>query len=661
MLKYTSQNKIRIERKNEIMTKIKKRKLKIALAIGFVFVFALLMLLLFSGKNADLIRSIFTDDLSQDEIQDKLREFGIRGYITITLLSMLQIILTFLPAEPVQIIAGVTFGFVRGLAACMVGVILGNTVIYILYRVYGARMNAYFDKHLDVDMERVSRSGSVALVIFILYFLPAIPYGMICFFAASMRMKYPRFIVVTTLGAIPSVCIGVGLGQMAIASNWIVSVVVLAVLAVLIVWLMVKRDYVMSKINAIIHRVTEPHSSKTKVEKHTPILLAIISFFAGLVLRIKGVRYKLKNNVGRLEHPAIVLCNHGSFIDFVYAGKLLRRENPNFIAARLYFYHKHLGRLMRKLGCFPKSMFTLDVSSAKNCRRVLRAGGVLAFMPEARLSTVGRFEDIQPSTYAFLKQARVPVYTINLYGDYFADPKWGNGARRGSYVEAELNSLFTREDIEALSVDEIGKRVEERLNYNEFEWLEKHPEINYSKRNMAGGLENILAICPSCGGMHTIKTEGSRVYCENCSLETTLTSRYAFEGGVPFKNFAEWYDWQCERFAEMTAKEDFELKSKVVLKHQSYSGKQMLREAGEGVCTLNREGLTYVGTRDGEMIEKHFPMEDIYRLLFGAGVNFEIYEAKAIWFFVPEELRSAVDWYIVSRLLKDSTALVEAN
>jgi hypothetical protein len=144
-------------------------------------------------------------------------------------------------------------------------------------------------------------------------------------------------------------------------------------------------------------------------------------------------------------------------------------------------------------------------------------------------------------------------------------------------------------------------------------------------------------------------------------MQTSLDSRYAFAEGAPFKNFADWYDWQCERFAEMAAAEDFALTSRVTLKHKSYSGKQMLRIAGEGVCTLNREGLTYVGTRDGEMIEKHFSIETIYRLLFGAGVNFEVYEAKEIWFFVPEELRSAVDWYIVSRIFNDEASLVKTS
>jgi hypothetical protein len=56
-------------------------------------------------------------------------------------------------------------------------------------------------------------------------------------------------------------------------------------------------------------------------------------------------------------------------------------------------------------------------------------------------------------------------------------------------------------------------------------------------------------------------------------------------------------------------------------------------------------------------ITKHFPLNDIYRLLFGAGEDFEIYEGKEIYYFIPEEKRSCVDWYIVSGLLKEPVAL----
>ena len=104
------------------------------------------------------------------------------------------------------------------------------------------------------------------------------------------------------------------------------------------------------------------------------------------------------------------------------------------------------------MGAFPKSMFATDLENAKNCLTVLREKRYLGMMPEARLSTVGRFEDIQPATYAFLKKAGVAIYTLKFGGDYFADPKWGKGFRRGAVVEAELDILYTAEQVSALKI-----------------------------------------------------------------------------------------------------------------------------------------------------------------------------------------------------------------
>jgi hypothetical protein len=46
-------------------------------------------------------------------------------------------------------------------------------------------------------------------------------------------------------------------------------------------------------------------------------------------------------------------------------------------------------------------------------------------------------------------------------------------------------------------------------------------------------------------------------------------------------------------------------------------------------------------------------MQDIYRLLFGSGEDFEIYEGTEIWYFVPTNLRSCIAWYIASGLFKE--------
>ena len=398
-------------------------------------------------------------------------------------------------------------------------------------------------------------------------------------------------------------------------------------------------------------------TSKFKVQPCRKGLFRTLCGGVCLYFRLNGIRMKrVGAKAPRIQGPAVVLCNHGSFVDFAYAGTLLKKCYPHFVIARLYFYHKWLGRLLGWLGGFPKSMFAMDMESTKNCLRVLKDGGVLAMMPEARLSTAGRFEDIQEGTYSFLKKAGVPVYTLLLRGDYFADPKWGKGFRRGAVVESQLELLFDAPDMETLSVEDIKQAVEKRLWYDEFQWLESRPEIHYRSPRLAEGLENILAVCPLCGGRNTVTTHKLDVFCERCGKLTSLDDRYAFDPGFRFAHPGEWYDWQKSVVREeIAADPDYCLQAEVELRLPSADGKSLTRSSGRGVCTLNREGLTYKGTRDGGDWEISFPLKRVYRLLFGAGENFEIYNGSEILYFVPEERRSAVDWYLTSMILYDET------
>ena len=402
-------------------------------------------------------------------------------------------------------------------------------------------------------------------------------------------------------------------------------------------------------------KTKEPYSSKTRVESYPPRRLGLPFAIAKLVLWCKGVRVVYTDQTeGGLEIPAVVLCNHGSFPDFVYAGSILRKYAPNFIVARLYFYGKPLGKLIRRFGCFPKSMFTADPESAVNSLRVLRGGGLLSMMPEARLSTAGRFEDIQPGTYAFLKKAKAPIYTVKIQGDYLADPKWGRGFRRGSLVEVELSLLMSAEEVKAATVEEIAQKIESKLYYDEFEWLNNHPEVRYKDRRMAEGLENILTTCPVCGKKFTLRTKKRKILCEECGEVAVMDDRYGFVGDKPYENHAVWYEAQKQILKQqILGDERYTLTSPVELKLPSTNGKSMLRSVGRGVCSLDRRGLTYRGTVDGAETELTFPIGEIYRLLFGAGEDFEVYVGETIHYFIPDERRSCVEWYMASAILYD--------
>lgn len=628
-------------------------KHKIWIVLGVAVVLALLLWLALSGGNLALLKSLFTKDFSEEELKAQLAGFGWRGHIVIAALATLQVVCTFLPAEPVQILGGITFGFPVGVLCCMIGVLLGNTLIYMLQNIFGDRLRGFFVKKLNLDLEKIAHSSKATVIIFILYFLPAIPYGMICFIAASLGMSYRRYITVTALGSLPSVCIGVGLGYMTVTTNGIVSICVFAALILLLVVMFWKRDVLFEKLNRYADRYKKAPSNKVKPVNG--FVMTVVYYGIRAYLFLCGIKIKTVNKIGKPEQPSIVLCNHGSFMDFIYAAALLRKFKPHFIVARLYFYHNILGGLLRQVGAFPKSMFATDLENAKNCLTVLKNGEILAMMPEARLSTAGRFEDIQETTCSFIKKSGVAVYTVKINGDYLADPKWGKGFRRGAVIEAELDILYTAEQVKVLSLEQLKQGIEGRLFYDEFQWLQTRPDIRYRSKHLAEGLENILTTCPVCGKKHTLTAQKDKLFCETCGYLTSLNDRYEFTGDFRFRNLVQWYHWQKALLEqEIAENNDYTLSSKVELRLPG-NGKSLTRHSGNGVCTLDREGLTYIGTKDGETVKLQFSIRRVYRLLFGAGENFEIYDGTEILYFVPEEKRSAVDWYMTSMIFHDGT------
>ena len=632
------------------MTQKSTKKGKIIALISFIVIFIGLIIFLFSGKNFQVLKEIFRSGATKAEIQESIGKLGIRSYIVVFIISMLQVILTFVPAEPLHVVSGISFGLWKGMAVCLAGIMLGNTIIYILYKIFGKKLTDYFATNVDFDFESAKQSNKLALIVIILYCLPAIPYGIICFFAASMGMKYHKYILITGIGSIPSLVLDVGLGHITMSTSWLISIIVFIVIIVLLILMYKYKTQIFDKVNKYIRKTKE--KAQNQVGNYNPFIYWCVGSGVYSFIKTK-IKIKLKNNVGKLEKPCIVLCNHGSFYDFVYAGKLLRKEKPHFVVARMYFHHKWLNRVLRGTGAFPKSMFTADVESSKNCLKVINGGGVLAMMPEARLSTVGTFEDIQDTTFKFIQKMNVAVYTIKINGSYLARPKWANSIRKGSKVEATLDLLFSAGETGKMPIEEIKTKVETALDYNEWQWLDENRDVEYKTKDIAEGLENVLSVCPKCKSKHTLVADKNKITCENCDLEVSLDNRYQMTG-CEFANVLDWYNYQKDLIKkEIINDNNYVLEDKVQLKHLSKDGKKITRHAGEGICRLSRDGFTYIGTDDGKNVEKVFTLEQVYRILFGAGEDFEIYDGKELYYFVPENKRSCVMWYMVSEILKE--------
>ena len=96
------------------------RRQKWLIALGMIATFVFLILFALSGDNAKILKNLFTQDFSHEELRDQLMDFGWRGYIVIAALATLQLVCTFLPAEPVQVLAGILIGVANAFVMYMI-------------------------------------------------------------------------------------------------------------------------------------------------------------------------------------------------------------------------------------------------------------------------------------------------------------------------------------------------------------------------------------------------------------------------------------------------------------------------------------------------------------------------------------------------------------
>ncbi|MDL2318343.1 VTT domain-containing protein [Eubacteriales bacterium OttesenSCG-928-A19] len=139
---------------------------------------------------------------------------------------MLQIIIAFIPGEPVEILAGVLFGTWGGLLLCMIGSIIASTTVFAVTRRYGLPLvYRLFGREKVENFVFFRDSQKVETAAFLLFLLPGTPKDMLTYIAGVSRIKMSRFLMITTFARIPSIITGTIAGD-ALLDNWKLSLCV---------------------------------------------------------------------------------------------------------------------------------------------------------------------------------------------------------------------------------------------------------------------------------------------------------------------------------------------------------------------------------------------------------------------------------------------------
>lgn len=206
----------------------------IALALAFVGILALGWL-----AGAPLIRFA-----SQPErFRQWVDSHGIWGPLAYMGMVALQVILAVIPGEPFEIAGGYAFGAVKGTALCLTAATAGSLLVFFLVRIFGTRLVRVFFSQEQVQSLRFLKTSPKRDFLFLLIFMiPGTPKDLLCYFAGLTDIRLPVWLLICSVGRIPSLVTStVGGDALGMENYWFAVILFAATLAVSVLGLLLYR------------------------------------------------------------------------------------------------------------------------------------------------------------------------------------------------------------------------------------------------------------------------------------------------------------------------------------------------------------------------------------------------------------------------------------
>ena len=619
-----------------ISSKTKKRIFE----YSFIFVLLVGIILIYlavANQVADIFAMSKTRDY--DAVKLYLQEFGLMGAFIIAILEMLQMIVIIIPAEFVQIAAGLAYPIYLAVPVCVFGICLGATAIFSIVRLFHLRLDIMEKRVGKIQklVTKINRPASISIIMYLLFVTPLIPFGAICYFAASSEISYRRYILVVATGVLPSVLSSYVLGNvmaLTIGTKWFVLAVCVVIILMLIL-LLGATEIIKNKF------FYKPVARPGFFAYHV-IFFFVRLFFFNKAKFVKKDCPKIK------DKSFIILGTHTSSIDFVCAAKAVFPKRINAVVNRFFVDYKKCRWLMKPLHVIPKRLFTPDTETIKKMFDAKKKGLILYMCPEGRLSSSGAGYPVTSGTASLIKKLALPLYFETSVGGYFSKPKW-----RGKYVKTRVDismeKLLTSEQIAKMSEQEIQVLLDQKFRYDECEQYAQRKDVKSNSVDV-NGLENILFVCPNCKKEFVTTSKKDRLVCSECGLEQVFDDNYLTDS----KTISNLYDEQ----KQFIAQGDTNLKDQVKVKaFDNFKGE--LIDCGEGECSLQDGQISFVGKIFGEDKTFIHTLDTLQALAFSAGEEFEFYVDKKLYYFYPQDNKTVIKWAIVWDILQEKKSYEE--
>ena len=161
---------------------------------------------------------------------------GIAGKLVFVGMVVLQVIVAFIPGEPIELAAGYAFGFLEGTLLTLAGFVLGSWLVFILVRRYGVKLvEVFFPAEKIAKFSFLKDPQKTKTIAFLLMLIPGTPKDFLSYFAGLTQLTAKQWLLIVVIGRIPSLITSTATGAAAGQQNYILSAVMLGITIMLTV------------------------------------------------------------------------------------------------------------------------------------------------------------------------------------------------------------------------------------------------------------------------------------------------------------------------------------------------------------------------------------------------------------------------------------------
>lgn len=165
----------------------------------------------------------------QQRLQNWIGGLGLKGWLIMLGLQILQIVVAVIPGEPIEVVMGMLYGVWGGFLTCELGVLTGSLLVFWAVRLLGAPLvRAIFGEDKLKSYAFLQNTQKLELVTFILFFIPGTPKDVLTYVAGLTPIRPLRFLLLSSFARVPSILSSTYAGSTLAKGQFIVGLAIFA-------------------------------------------------------------------------------------------------------------------------------------------------------------------------------------------------------------------------------------------------------------------------------------------------------------------------------------------------------------------------------------------------------------------------------------------------